>query len=105
MSQTIVFSLAALILTVYSHAADGVDHTFSNQTITFAGNYSLGDSECAVVNVTTIDDNIVEGTEVILVFITPGPIVASIFIIDNDCKALLHMIEFSKLSCRFGSWF
>ncbi|CAI8047192.1 Scavenger receptor cysteine-rich domain-containing group B protein, partial [Geodia barretti] len=65
-------------------AKDGVDHTFSNQTITFAGNYSLGDSECAVVNVTTIDDNIVEGTEVISVFITPGPIVASIFIIDND---------------------
>ena len=84
---------------------DEIDYTLFNQTITFAGNYSLGDSECAVVNITTIDDNIVEGTEVISVFITPGPIVASIFIIDNDCKALLHMIEFSKLSCRFGSWF
>ena len=79
---------AALLLTVFSYTADGVDHMFSNQTITFAGNYSLGDSECAVVNVTTIDDNLVEGSEVITVFITPGPIVVSIFIIDNDCKAI-----------------
>ena len=58
-----------------------------------------------MVDVTTIDDNIVEGTEVISVFITPGHIVASIFIIDNDCKATLYMNEFSKLSCRFGGWF
>ena len=70
----------------YSFTTDGADYKFPNQTITFSGNYSLGDSECAVVNVTTIDDDIVEGTEVISVFITPGPIVASIFIIDNDCK-------------------
>ena len=41
-----------------------------------------------MVNVTTIDDNLVEGSEVIAVFITPGPIVVSIFIIDNDCKAI-----------------
>ena len=48
---------------------------------------------CGVVNVTTIDDNIVEGTEVIAVFITPGPIVASIFIIDNDCKAIYTTLD------------
>ena len=66
---------------------DEIDYTLFNQTITFVGNYSLGDSECAVMNVTTIDDNIVEGTEVISVFITPGlTATISIFIIDNDCR-------------------
>ena len=40
-----------------------------------------------MVNVTTIDDDIVEGTEVISVFITPGPTATiSLFIADNDCK-------------------
>ncbi|CAI8019852.1 SCO-spondin [Geodia barretti] len=70
---------------VAGSAKDEIDYTLFNQTITFVGNYSLGDSECAVVDVTTIDDNIVEGTEVISVFITPGPTATiSIFIIDND---------------------
>jgi hypothetical protein len=45
---------------VAGSAKDEIDYTLFNQTITFVGNYSLGDSECAVVDVTTIDDNIVE---------------------------------------------
>ena len=40
-----------------------------------------------MVDVAAFDDDIVEGTEVISVFITPGPIATiSLFIIDNDCK-------------------
>ena len=43
-----------------------------------------------MVNVSATDDDLVEGTEEIGVFITPGfSSTVSIFIIDNDCKATL----------------
>ena len=67
-----------------------IDYTFHNQTIRFSGNYTAGDYECADVNVTAIDDSMVEGTEVISIFISPGPLLATIFIIDNDCEFSLN---------------
>jgi hypothetical protein len=67
---------------------DETDYILYNQSITFNGSYSEGDSECVMVYVRAVEDSLVEGTEVIPVAVIPyfseDPTPVSIFIVDND---------------------
>ena len=71
------------------NCVDGKDFvtTYHPSTVTFNGSYSVGDSECVMVNVHALEDSLVDGTERFTVLIQPeincNPVV---FIIDNDCK-------------------
>ena len=62
---------------------EDLDYIFSNITIIFNGSYSVGDSECVIVN--AFSDNLVEGTEKFYVQVDSFHTVP-VFIIDNDCK-------------------
>ena len=69
--------------------AEVLDYVFYNDTITFDGRYSVGESECTTVRVFAPDDNLVESTEVFNATVFPRAsslTSVSIFIIDNDCK-------------------
>ena len=63
-----------------------MDYIFNNETITFNGSYSVGDSECVVVTLSALSDDKVEGTEDISMYFQPEVNAVSVFIIDNDCK-------------------
>ena len=62
---------------------------FYNQSITFNGSYSVGDTECAIAPTYAPADYEVEGTEFISVEVNVSRDFTErirIFIIDNDCK-------------------
>ena len=87
---------------------DGEDYIASNVTITFNGSYSVGDSECELVNVSALDDNLVEGIETFHFFLRPEisfPLVT--FIIDSNCKVLFTEVPlFTQTNTiRFEGWF
>ena len=54
--------------------------------VVFNGSYSVGDSECVLMNVSALSDNLVEGTEAFTVTVHRLDTSVTIFIIDNDCK-------------------
>ena len=58
-----------------------------NTSVTLNGTYSVGHSECVALNITAVEDNIVEDTETFLIVSgsSSGPELV-FFIIDNDCK-------------------
>ena len=89
--------------------SDITDYIFYNQTVTFSGNYSVGDTECVVAPTYAAADNEVEGTEFIRVEVNVSRNLTErvrIFIIDNDCKLsssygfMTHQ-RFSYIICSF----
>ena len=80
--------------------AEMLDYVFYNDTLTFDGSYSVGESECTTVRVFAPDDNLVESTEVFNAIVFPGAsslTSVSIFIIDNDCKWVFVLSLFSHI--------
>ena len=74
-----------------------LDYVFGNNTVTFNGSYSVGDSECVVVTVSAPRDNLVEGTEYFIANIYTLDIQVFIFIVDRDCETLDYYFIVSHL--------
>ena len=79
--------------TLFIRDTVGSDYSPFSGSIYFRGDYSVGDTECVVVYVTSPDDNLVEKTEVFYteavadygnVAVDDSEIL--FYIIDNDCK-------------------
>ena len=71
--------------------SDRKEYVASNVTITFNGSYSVGDSECELVNVSALDDNLVGGFSLMLQPAISLPLVT--FITDNNCKMLFTKVH------------
>lgn len=84
-------TLLTFLFSFYFLIAEEIDYLFDSDYIIFNGSYSVGDSECVMIDIVANTDNVVEGMEVIKANVNEKQeddrrlSSISIFIIDNDC--------------------